>query len=100
MKDKLIKSVGVKKLKDQLSAYLREVKNGNVVLVTDRGDVVAELRKPGIHRDISENYSLEQELIEKGFLIPPLITKKEAPRSPVTMKPGTTLRILNEDRGE
>jgi prevent-host-death family protein len=37
-----MKAVAVKELKNRLSAYLREVKNGEVVLVTDRGMVVAE----------------------------------------------------------
>ena len=100
MKEKLIKSVGVKKLKDQLSAYLREVKNGGVVLVTDRGDVIAEIRSPSLYRYAPENHSLEQDLIERGVLIPPLSSKKECPRSPVTLKPGTASRILNEDREE
>lgn len=39
-----MKSVGVKQLKSRLSEYLRLVKHGEVVLVTDRDEVVAELR--------------------------------------------------------
>lgn len=39
-------AVGVKELKNRLSEYLREVARGEVVLVTDRGRVVAELRQP------------------------------------------------------
>lgn len=42
-----MKAVAVKELKNRLSSYLREVRNGEVVLVTDRGQVVAELRQPG-----------------------------------------------------
>lgn len=41
-----MKAVSIKELKNRLSAYLREVKSGEVVLVTDRGNVVAELRQP------------------------------------------------------
>ncbi len=37
-----MKAVAVKELKNRLSSYLREVRNGEVVLVTDRGQVVAE----------------------------------------------------------
>lgn len=40
-------AVGVKELKNRLSEFLREVHRGEVVLVTDRGRVVAELRQPG-----------------------------------------------------
>jgi len=39
-----MKSVGVKQLKTRLSEYLRLVRNGETVLVTDRDEVVAELR--------------------------------------------------------
>jgi antitoxin (DNA-binding transcriptional repressor) of toxin-antitoxin stability system len=41
-----MKAVGIRELKDRLSEYLRLVKNGEEILVTDRGDVVAEIRKP------------------------------------------------------
>ena len=41
-----MKAVAVRELKNRLSAYLREVAAGEVVLVTDRGRVVAELRRP------------------------------------------------------
>lgn len=36
--------VGTKELKNQLSRYLREVRRGHRVYVTDRGRVVAEIR--------------------------------------------------------
>jgi antitoxin (DNA-binding transcriptional repressor) of toxin-antitoxin stability system len=42
-----MKAVGVRELKAQLSRYLRDVQAGEVVLITDRGRVVAELRQPG-----------------------------------------------------
>lgn len=42
-----MKVVGVKQLKARLSEYLREVRRGEVYLVTDRDQVVAELRPAG-----------------------------------------------------
>jgi antitoxin (DNA-binding transcriptional repressor) of toxin-antitoxin stability system len=42
-----MKTVGVRELKNRLSEYLREVKAGESILVTDRGEVVAELAPPG-----------------------------------------------------
>ena len=39
-----MKAVGVKVLKAKLSEYLRLVKAGQIVLVTERDEVVAELR--------------------------------------------------------
>lgn len=42
-----MKTVGVRELKNRLSEYLRQVRRGEGVLVTDRGEVVAELTSPG-----------------------------------------------------
>lgn len=42
-----MKTVGVRELKNRLSEYLRQVKSGEGVFVTDRGQVVAELTPPG-----------------------------------------------------
>ncbi len=42
-----MKSVGVRELKNRLSEFLRVVRAGERVLVTDRGEIVAELSPPG-----------------------------------------------------
>ena len=42
-----MKAVGLRELKNRLSEYVREVRAGQAVLVTDRGEVVAELGPPG-----------------------------------------------------
>ena len=42
-----MKRVGVRELKNRLSEYIRQVRSGERVLVTDRGQVVAELTPPG-----------------------------------------------------
>jgi antitoxin (DNA-binding transcriptional repressor) of toxin-antitoxin stability system len=41
-----MKTVGVRELKNHLSEYLRRVRLGESVLVTDRGEVVAEFSPP------------------------------------------------------
>lgn len=41
-----MKTVGVRELKNRLSEYLRQVRSGESVLVTDRGEVIAELGPP------------------------------------------------------
>lgn len=44
-------SVGIRELKDHLSKYVRQVEAGDILIVTDRGRVVAELVPPGsLHR--------------------------------------------------
>ena len=42
-----MKSVGIKVLKDNLSKYLRMVRSGETILVTDRDEVIAEIHQPG-----------------------------------------------------
>jgi len=42
-----VKTAGVRELKAHLSSYLRDVQRGEVLLVTDNGRVVAEMRAPG-----------------------------------------------------
>ncbi len=44
-----MKAVGVKQLKAHLSEYLRMAKAGDTILVTDRDEVVAELRPARRH---------------------------------------------------
>ena len=46
-----MKTVGLRELKNRLSEYVREVRSGEGVLVTDRGEVVAELVPPGHAND-------------------------------------------------
>ena len=41
-----MESVGIKVLKDNLSKYLRMVRDGEIVLVTDRDEVIAEIQSP------------------------------------------------------
>ncbi|MGH7857687.1 MAG: type II toxin-antitoxin system Phd/YefM family antitoxin [Candidatus Binatia bacterium] len=57
-----MKAVAVKELKNRLSAYLREVAGGETVLVTDRGKVVAELRRPSVDVRFTAEMTLS-----KGF---------------------------------
>ncbi len=40
-------TAAVRELKNRLSSYLRLVKEGETVLVTEHGRVIAELQKPG-----------------------------------------------------
>ena len=43
-----MKAVGIKVLKNHLSRYLREVRAGETVLVTDRDEVIAEIHRPTV----------------------------------------------------
>lgn len=62
-----MKSVGVKNLKDNLSSYLRLVKEGEVVLVTDHNEVIAEIKKPKADLN-SEDSQFNQFLLEQASI--------------------------------
>jgi antitoxin (DNA-binding transcriptional repressor) of toxin-antitoxin stability system len=94
-----LKTVGVKELKNQLSAYLREVRRGVRVLVSDRNRVVAELHEP------TAGYALDDpidprlaEWIDAGVVVPPGAAKTPLPRSPVRLPDGTATRLIDADR--
>ncbi len=42
-----VRTVGIRELKNSLSEYIRRIRTGETVLVTDRGEIVAELSAPG-----------------------------------------------------
>ena len=44
----MVRTINIRALKDRLSAFLRDVQRGDVILVTDRGRVVAEIRPPSV----------------------------------------------------
>jgi len=92
--------VGIRDLKNNLSAYVRQVKRGVRVLVTDRDEVVAELAKPGDDAPSEKMHPLLAEWIRRGELRPGKQRKMPLPRSPVRLKPGTAQRLLDLDRGD
>jgi len=61
-----MQAVGVKQLKARLSEYLRAVRAGEVILVTDRDEVVAELRPARPLPPPSEAEDTLQQLAAEG----------------------------------
>lgn len=59
--------VGIRELKNQLSKYVRQAEAGDVVLVTDRGRVVAELLPPGSTRQAGVHPGL-LEMEQRGLI--------------------------------
>lgn len=66
--------VGVKELKTRLSGYLRDVRRGEMFLVTDRDEVVAELRPPrhSLPRTPEDDVALTLESLEATGEIAPV----------------------------
>jgi antitoxin (DNA-binding transcriptional repressor) of toxin-antitoxin stability system len=98
-----MKTAGVRDLKAHLSGYLRDVARGDVVLVTDRGRVVAELRPPGAgERSTSPEALRYRRLVDRGLLrpaaAPGTVDWDAVPR--VRLARGTSQELLDAERGE
>lgn len=97
-----MKTVGVRDLKNKLSEYLRHVRLGESILVTDRGEVVAELLPPGQGRGDASVPAGLQLLARRGLLTLGASAGTDLYPS-LTRKQGTTRRsvaqLLDEERG-
>jgi antitoxin (DNA-binding transcriptional repressor) of toxin-antitoxin stability system len=98
-----VKAVGVKQLKARLSEYLRLVKSGETILVTEREEVVAEMRparrQPRAADDVEE---LLDRLAADGE-----ITRASAPKKGWTWQPrglglaaGVASKLLDDLRSD
>ncbi|MCP4626981.1 MAG: hypothetical protein GY850_26245 [bacterium] len=96
---KTLKTVGVEALKNHLASYLHDVQSGAFILISDKGKVIAELRKPSVKTGRPEEISLKDEWIKQGKLTMPKTAKKRCHASPVCLKPGTASLLLDEERG-
>ena len=96
-----VKTVGIKELKNNLSAYLRDVRRGTRVLVSDRSEIVAELHEPGAVYSAAEGANrVLAKWAQSGVVTLPRRAKTKLPKSPVRLLKGTAARLLDEDRGE
>jgi len=95
------KTVGIKELKNNLSAYLREVRGGATLLVTDRNDIVAELHEPYGRTNIAGAVNpLLSAWVQERVVALPAAGKQPLELSPVRLPQGTADDLLNRDRKE
>jgi antitoxin (DNA-binding transcriptional repressor) of toxin-antitoxin stability system len=93
-----MRAVGVRELKNRLSEYLRLVRNGEEILVTDHGEVVAELRQPS-PRFASAHPGL-MEAFRTGRARPGLPNAADLyPPTGAAAPVGTASTLLDEERG-
>ena len=95
-----MKTVGLRELKNRLSEYVREVRSGEGVLVTDRGEVVAELIPPGQGVGEGSVPSGLVALAKRGQLT--LGAANDAalyPKLPNLLKRHRAAQLLDEERG-
>lgn len=94
-----MRTVGLKVLRSKLTEYVRLAEGGEVVLVTDRDRVVAELRPPHDRTALAGDAQLA-DLMRRGLMSGPLIVRKgPPPRLPVSPL-ATLLAELDADRHE
>ena len=95
-----MRTVGLRELKNRLSEYVRQVRAGKVVVVTDRGQAVAELRSPGeVPAGAKVNEAVAR-LVNRGLLIPGAPnTLRIYPRLSRLLRSTTSAKLLNAERG-
>jgi len=96
----IMRTVGLKVLKNKLSEYVRIVASGETVLVTDRDRVVAELRPPQGRGPMMSD-ALLAEAMRRGWLSAPMMVKEgPPPRLPVASLSQilVELRLDRDDR--
>jgi prevent-host-death family protein len=96
-----MQSVGIKALKNHLSEYVRAAAAGETVLVTDRGQVVAELIPPRLRADASADEQRLGALMRLGLLTPAKVSPRARlpVRKPLT-KAADLLKELQDSRAE
>ena len=95
-----MKTVGLRELKNRLSEYVREVRSGEGVLVTDRGEVVAELIPPGQGAGEHGVRSGLVALARRGQLTLGAANDSALyPKLPRLLKPHRATQLLDEERG-
>ena len=91
-------SAGVRKLKDNLSRYIRRIERGERIAITAHGRVVAELVPPGRATKAGGRF---QALIAAGVIRPPLEAGDPLEDWPdIRLPPGTAAQLIDADRDE
>ena len=95
-----MKTVGLRELKNRLSKYVRQVRNGEAIVVTDRGQVVAELRSPG---QVPPGTKVEPDvakLVNRGLLmLGAPNTGRVYPSLSRLLRSTTSAKLLEAERG-
>lgn len=95
-----MKTVGLRELKNRLSEYVRQVRAGQAVVVTDRGQVVAELRPPGQVAPGAKIDAAVASLVNRGLLtLGAPNTARVYPRLSRLLRLPTSAELLDAERG-
>ena len=95
-----MKAVGIRELKNRLSEFLRQVRAGEEILVTDRGEVVAELRAPQGRPSEVEHPELLRMARQGRVRLGARNDPEAYPEMPPLLSRAEILELLDESRGE
>jgi prevent-host-death family protein len=90
-------TVGVKELKNQLSRYLREVKRGQEVIVTERGKVFARIIPDPVPAQDSVSKALHELALQGIAVLPQELRRGDRP-APIQVDGKPISEIVREDR--
>jgi antitoxin (DNA-binding transcriptional repressor) of toxin-antitoxin stability system len=93
-----MRAVGIKSLKNRLSEYIRLVKAGETVLVTERDQIVAELIPPRPERSVILADAMLAEAVRKGWITAPLAASGQLPSSESVAPLSELVAELRDDR--
>ena len=96
-----MKTVGIRDLKNRLSEYVRQVRGGEEILVTDRGEVVAELRPPTPPEARASVHPGLTALARRGLLVLGKANSADLyPPLPPILVTGSAAELLAEERDD
>lgn len=92
-----VKTVNISDLKAQLSAHIQYVRDGEEVLVCERNKPVARI----VPVRLAEHSELEQKLVARGVLKPPLKRRRSSvswPEPPGNVSDDVMKRLWRDER--
>jgi antitoxin (DNA-binding transcriptional repressor) of toxin-antitoxin stability system len=98
-----METVGIRELKNHLSAYVRKVEAGDIVIVTDRGRIVAELRPPGLPAHPGVHPGLLELVRRDGLRLPTAVVDPavfDAPLPKIDLGGLTVQDLVDHQRGD
>jgi antitoxin (DNA-binding transcriptional repressor) of toxin-antitoxin stability system len=95
-----VKTVGLKMLKNKLSEYVRMAAGGETVLISDRGQVVAELSPPRETRSRELPDALLADAVRNGLVTPAVLPPGRPRAVPAVASWEDLARELDADRSD
>lgn len=91
--------MGSRELKTRLGTYLARVRKGETIIVTDRGEPIAELRPVEVPADATE--AAWRQMEAEGLVTRPTRKGPVTPFEPIQLPPGVSLSdIIRQERDE